>query len=177
MARALWCFDWRFIGIQAGRRPCAPSRTEPPPPIAAVWTFCDTDADRAQALAQRYIGGYWDTVIRHYEFTGDHFATTKGYEYYGRLSEMVGKHGSQGVSDFFLNLQAWGTPAQCFEKIVDIRARVGCETVVGVFSYAGMPPAEAERNLRLFAREVMPELQRLGPATAASGAGRPQPML
>jgi hypothetical protein len=39
---------------------------------------------------------------------------------------------------------------------------------VGVFSYAGMPAAEAERNMRLFAKDVMPALQRLesepGPA-------------
>jgi hypothetical protein len=31
---------------------------------------------------------------------------------------------------------------------------------VGVFSYAGMPAALAEANCRLFAREVLPELQR-----------------
>ncbi len=147
---------------------------DPPPPIAAAWTFCDPDAERAREMAQRYIGGYWDTVIRHYEFTSDHFNTTKGYEYYRRLSEMVGKHGSQGVTDFFVNLQVWGTPQQCFEKIVDIRARTGCETIVPVFSYAGMPYAEAERSMRLFAAAVMPELQRLGAETTALTAGGPQ---
>jgi hypothetical protein len=31
---------------------------------------------------------------------------------------------------------------------------------VGVFSYAGMPHEEAARNVRLFAKTVMPELQR-----------------
>ena len=148
--------------------------SEPPPTIAAGWTFCDEDEDRAREMAARYIGGYWDTVIRHYEFTGDHFAKTKGYEYYGKMSEMVGKYGAQGVTDFFMNLQVWGTPEQCLEKILSIRSRVGCETFVGVFSYAGMPRDEAERNIRLFARTVMPELQRVGvgarvttPATTA----------
>ena len=29
-----------------------------------------------------------------------------------------------------------------------------------MFSYAGMPYEDAERNLRLFATEVMPQLQR-----------------
>ncbi len=134
---------------------------DPPPTIAAGWTFCDEDPGRARAMAERYIGGYWDTVIRHYEFRGDHFAKTKGYEYYGRMSEMVHQHGSEGVSEFFLNLQVWGTPEQCYEKILDIRSRVGADTFVGVFSYAGMPGEEAERNMRLFGREVMPELQKL----------------
>ncbi len=44
---------------------------------------------------------------------------------------------------------------------MDIRHRVGNDHYVGVFSYAGMPPAEAERNMRLFATEVMPALQKL----------------
>jgi hypothetical protein len=38
-----------------------------------------------------------------------------------------------------------------------------------VFSYAGMPYDEAERNVRLFAKRVMPELQRLD-ATARDAA-------
>jgi hypothetical protein len=37
---------------------------------------------------------------------------------------------------------------------------------VGVFSYAGMPLAEAERNMRLFARSVLPRLQALGASEA-----------
>jgi alkanesulfonate monooxygenase SsuD/methylene tetrahydromethanopterin reductase-like flavin-dependent oxidoreductase (luciferase family) len=143
--------------------------TEPPPTIAAGWTFCDPDADRARAMAERYIGGYWETVLRHYEFTGGHFAKTKGYEYYGKMSEMLGKYGGEGVTDFFLNLQVWGTPEQCLAKILDIRSRVGADTFVGVFSYAGMPYDEAERNVRLFAREVMPELQRLDAQDASTG--------
>jgi len=40
---------------------------------------------------------------------------------------------------------------------------VGNDHFVGVFSYAGMPYDEAERNMRLFAAEVMPALQKLGP--------------
>ena len=55
----------------------------------------------------------------------------------------------------------WGTPAQCVERIRDLRARVGCDTFIGVFGYAGMPAEEAERNMRLFARAVVPELRRL----------------
>jgi alkanesulfonate monooxygenase SsuD/methylene tetrahydromethanopterin reductase-like flavin-dependent oxidoreductase (luciferase family) len=139
------------------------NKSDPPPPIAAGWTFCDEDEGRAREMAERYIGGYWDTVLRHYELAGDHLSQTKGYEYYGKMSEMLGKYGAKGASDFFLNLQVWGTPRQCIERILDIRARIGCESFVGVFSYAGMPYDEAERNMRLFARAVMPELQRLPP--------------
>ena len=146
--------------------------TDPLPPIAAGWTFCDTNPDRAREMATRYIGGYWDTVIRHYEFKSDHFGKIKGYEYYGKMSETVNKYGTEGVADFFINLQVWGTPEQCYDKILDIRSRVGCDTFTGVFSYAGMPADEAERNMRLFAREVLPELQKVR-VTGTSDTARP----
>jgi alkanesulfonate monooxygenase SsuD/methylene tetrahydromethanopterin reductase-like flavin-dependent oxidoreductase (luciferase family) len=137
------------------------NKTEAPPPISAGWTFCDPDAGRAEAEARRWIGGYYQTVLDHYQFAGDHLAKTKGYEYYGKMSEKIAQYGTDKVIDYFMNLQVWGTPEQCYQRILDIHARTGNSHFVGVFSYAGMPGDEAERNLRLFAREVMPELKKL----------------
>ncbi len=140
-----------------------------PPPICAGWTFCDRDGDRARAMARRYVGGYFQSVLEHYQFAGDHLKTMKGYEYYGKFSEKIETYGADGVIDFFVDLQVAGTPEQCCEKILDIRRRVGNDHFVGVFSYAGLPYDEAERNIRLFAKEVMPALQRLdAPALIAS---------
>jgi alkanesulfonate monooxygenase SsuD/methylene tetrahydromethanopterin reductase-like flavin-dependent oxidoreductase (luciferase family) len=146
------------------------NKTEAPPPISAGWTFCDEDGERARERARRWIGGYYQTVLDHYQFAGDHLARTKGYEYYGKMSEKIQQYGTDTVIDYFMNLQVWGTPEQCYEKILDIHARTGNSHYVGVFSYAGMPYDEAERNMRLFAREVMPELKRLPPEAAASPA-------
>jgi alkanesulfonate monooxygenase SsuD/methylene tetrahydromethanopterin reductase-like flavin-dependent oxidoreductase (luciferase family) len=138
------------------------NRVDAPPPISAGWTFCDPSAERAREMAYRYIGGYFHTVLDHYHFEGDHLARTKGYEYYGKMSEKIATYGTDKVIDFFVDLQVWGTPGQCYDKIMDIRQRVGNDHYVGVFSYAGMPPDEAERNMRLFAAEVMPELAKVG---------------
>ena len=136
---------------------------EPLPTVCAGWTFCDPDPGRAREMAVRWIGGYWNTVLRHYDLTGDHLTKTKGYEYYGRMSEIARERGGvDALTEFFLNLQVWGTPEQCYQKVLDIRSRVGCDTFVGCFSYAGMPWDEAERNVRLFAREVLPELKKVG---------------
>jgi alkanesulfonate monooxygenase SsuD/methylene tetrahydromethanopterin reductase-like flavin-dependent oxidoreductase (luciferase family) len=148
-----------------------------PPPISAGWTFCDPSGARAEEMARRYIGGYYQTVLDHYQFQGDHLAHTKGYEYYGKMAEKIHQYGTDTVIDYFMNLQVWGTPEQCYEKIVDIHARTGNSHYVGVFGYAGMPHDEAERNLRLFARDVMPELQKLdttaAPAARARAAEKP----
>jgi len=138
--------------------------TDAPAPIAAGWTFCDPSAARAREMAHRYIGGYFHTVLAHYHFEGDHLGRTKGYEYYGKMSEKIATYGADKVIDFFVDLQVWGTPEQCYDKIMDIRRRVGNDHYIGVFSYAGMPPDEAERNMRLFADEVRPALAKVGDA-------------
>jgi hypothetical protein len=106
-------------------------------------------------------------VLDHYQFQGDHLARTKGYEYYGKMAEKITQYGTDTVIDYFMNLQVWGTPEQCYEKILDIHARTGNRHYVGVFSYAGMPYEAAEANMRLFAREVMPALKKLGVDKAA----------
>src|SRR5439155_23775012 len=102
-------------------------------------------------------------------FQGDHLGKTKGYEYYGKMSEKIAEYGTDKVIDYFVNLQVSGTPEQCYERILDIHRRTGNSHYVGVFSYAGMPYDDAERNMRLFAREVMPALQKLGAETPAAG--------
>src|SRR5205823_4511094 len=141
-----------------------------PPPISAGWTFCDPSAERAREMARRYIGGYYHTVLDHYQFQGDHLAKTKGYEYYGKMSEKIAEYGTDTVVDYFVNLQVSGTPEQCYERILDIHRRTGNSHYVGVFSYAGMPYDEAERNMRLFAKEVMPELKKTAPAAPSAPA-------
>ncbi len=137
---------------------------EAPPPIVAGWTYCDENADRAAETAHRYIGNYYRSVVRHYELVGDHLEKTKGYESYAEMQRKTSAEGGvDAMTDFFKNLQVWGTPEQCFEKIMDIQRRTAAEAFTGVFSYAGMPYDLAEANLRLFASEVMPELKKQVP--------------
>jgi alkanesulfonate monooxygenase SsuD/methylene tetrahydromethanopterin reductase-like flavin-dependent oxidoreductase (luciferase family) len=132
-----------------------------PKPIIAGWVFCDPDEKRARELATRWIGGYWETAQRHYEFGGEHFAKTKGYEFYAEMSAAQQRHSAKAATEAYLDLQVWGTPAMCQDRIVKTTDRMGSDQFTCVFSYAGMPYAEAERNLRLFAHEVMPKLQRV----------------
>ncbi|HEV8583930.1 MAG TPA: LLM class flavin-dependent oxidoreductase [Methylomirabilota bacterium] len=149
-----------------------------PPPISAGWTFCDADAGRAREMARKYIGGYYQTVLDHYHFEADHLAKTKGYEYYGKMAEKIAEYGTDTVIDYFVNLQVAGTPEQCYEKILDINRRTGNSHFIGVFSYAGMPYEDAEANMRLFSKEVMPQLKKLdvrapaAPEAATVAAGK-----
>src|SRR4026209_1609905 len=104
-------------------------------------------------MARRYSGGYYQAVLDHYQFQGDHLARTKGYEYYGKMTEKIAEYGTETVIDYFVNRQGAGTPAQCRERSADPPGHAATSPYVGVFSYAGMPYDEAERNIRLFASE------------------------
>jgi alkanesulfonate monooxygenase SsuD/methylene tetrahydromethanopterin reductase-like flavin-dependent oxidoreductase (luciferase family) len=134
---------------------------EAPPPIVGGWTYCDGNPARAEELARKYIGNYWKSVVSHYELVGDHLIKMKGYEAYKAIQQRASQPGGvDEMQDFFLNLQVWGTPEQCYEKILDVQRRTSAEAFTGVFSYGGMPYDLAESSLRLFASEVMPELKK-----------------
>lgn len=138
---------------------------EPPAPVVAGWTFVDESADRAEEQARRWIGGYWDSVIAHYEFDQPHLKSTPGYEFHGQMYDrLTAPGGVEKMTDFYVGLQPWGTPEQVLEKITAFGDLVGGDSFIGVFRFGGMPPDDAERSMRLFAREVLPELQRVAPA-------------
>lgn len=133
---------------------------EAPAPINAGWVICDEDEGRAREMAVKYIGGYWQSVIKHYEFKGQHLQSMKGYESYREMQNAVNAPGGdEAMVEFFLSLQIWGTPEQCYNKILDCTNRCGADSFTGVFSYAGMDYGYAEKNMRTFAKHVMPELK------------------
>jgi alkanesulfonate monooxygenase SsuD/methylene tetrahydromethanopterin reductase-like flavin-dependent oxidoreductase (luciferase family) len=141
-----------------------PGRT-PPPPIFAGWTFVDEDGARAQELGRKYISGYIETAVTHYQTTGEHMKGLKGYEYYAANAERAKAAGvtREQASDAFVNNHIWGTPDQCFEKITAIREKLGACAFLAVFNYAGMSSEEAMRNQDLFARKVLPRLKAYEP--------------
>ncbi len=135
---------------------------EPVPTMANAWIFCDKSADRAYELGSQYLKAYWQTVLDHYGFNKpEKFAGKKGYEHYAKGAEEQAKMKADDIASAFMEMHVYGTPEQCYEKILNIRNKVACNAFTGVFRYAGMPYEEAERNLRLFAGEVMPELKKL----------------
>ncbi len=137
---------------------------EPPAPVVVTFAYCDNDEERAAEMSRKYVGGYWGSVMDHYEFRSDHLKTTRGYEYYGGFTDKINTYGDRDVVDFFVNLQVTGTPEQCYQKVMDIHGYTGTDSLVASFSYGGMPYEDAEASMRLFASEVLPELKKFDPA-------------
>jgi alkanesulfonate monooxygenase SsuD/methylene tetrahydromethanopterin reductase-like flavin-dependent oxidoreductase (luciferase family) len=132
---------------------------EAPPPILISWVACHRNAARAAEMKDRYIRRYCKSAMDHYDFASPALAAIPGYEYYGRMSERIREQGEDHFIDFLTEMNVWGTPEECFDRIMSYREMLGANAFVGVFNYGGIPIDEATRSLRLFAGEVLPRLQ------------------
>ena len=59
----------------------------------------------------------------------------------------------------YLDVQAWGTPGQMIERLLDRRRFVGDFDLTCCFRFSGLSFEDAEASMRTFAAEVMPALR------------------
>jgi len=64
------------------------------------------------------------------------------------------------ATEFYVKIQIVGTPEDCIAQIAELQRLTGTDHVVTEFSYGGIPHADAEKNMRLFAERALPVLQR-----------------
>jgi alkanesulfonate monooxygenase SsuD/methylene tetrahydromethanopterin reductase-like flavin-dependent oxidoreductase (luciferase family) len=138
------------------------------PPVTCDFVYCDTDEVRARDRARHHIAGYLASVMQHYELAGDHFEEAKGYESYGDNVDLLRSIGLEQLCGMYLDVQAWGTPAQVLERLRTRTELIGDYDLTCCFRYAGLPYDDAERSMRTFAEEVLPVL-RTDPAFASAG--------
>ncbi len=90
----------------------------------------------------------------------DHFKDTKGYDHYATAGDAFKAVGLELSAKTYCHVQTWGTPEMILEKLRWRRELLGeCELNM-ISYYGGMPFEVAEHSLRLFAREVLPEIRR-----------------
>jgi len=142
-------------------------------PIVVCFVYCAETEKAATEAAEKWMGNYADTAIRHYEYDEpEHFRNAKGYEFHAKMADAT-KSNSDAFRQMFTKTQAYGTPEQCVEMLRTVAGVMDTAEFVGVFKYGGMPLEEAERNMKLFATEVLPHIQRgTSPATQSAAAGR-----
>ena len=131
---------------------------EPPPPLICDFVYCSPDADVAAERGPGYIATYLESVLEHYEIMGEHFAQTKGYDAYAGAAGALRRMGEGGFLEGFLDATAHGTPEQVLEKYRRRWELLGPFEAAPAFRFGGIPFAEAEQSMRLFAAEVLPEL-------------------
>ena len=148
----------RFYDIarQAGHTPHRP--------IILTNVSCAPSRQEANERAIQYLGAKWDSIENHYHFGDGHLANVKGYESYEALAKTYAKlkdpAGRKKATDFYVSIQITGTPDDCLQRIEELQRVTGLEHLIAEFAWGGLPHEQAEQNMRLFAREVMPVLQR-----------------
>lgn len=126
----------------------------------ALWTYVAESNSAGDTGARRYMGEYADSALRHYELLGTHLAGIKGYEQYGAQQNALRKDASP-FRDGFYKSHPWGTPEKTIQRATELANAFGTDEIMFIFKYGSMPLAEAEKSMRLFAKEVMPALKEL----------------
>ncbi len=133
---------------------------EAPPIHIADFVACHANGKKAEEIARRHIVGYYWSVMNHYEMTGSHFAETNGsYQHYAKAAEQIKAVGQDAVIEDFLSANLWGDPDTLVAKLRKRRSLIGDFEVNGCFSYQSQPFDQVESSMRLFAKEVGPEIK------------------
>ncbi len=130
-----------------------------PVPLTGDLMFCHEDAGRAEELAMEYMPNYFLTIIEHYEIMSEHFKEAKGYEHYATASDLFRQVGLETAAKAYCAVQTWGTPQMILEKLRWRQELLGGFELSLISNYGGMPFEEAEKSIRLFASEALPEVQ------------------
>ncbi len=138
---------------------------EAPPIHIADFVACYADKKKAEEVAREKIIGYYFSVMEHYEMLGDHFAGTgNSYQHYAKASEAMKAAGQDAVVEDFLSANLWGTPDMILVKLRKRRELIGDFEVNGAFSYQSIPYDQVEQSMKLFAKEVGPEIKSWKPS-------------
>ena len=103
------------------------------------------------------------SINQHYGFTQGRLQGLKDFEFHAKFEKTFAKLTSDSKAEakaleYFMKLHVIGTPRQILEQLETIQKKMGMEHLGVGFSYGGMPRAEVERSMRLFADKVLPVL-------------------
>lgn len=134
--------------------------------------FIRDSADEAREYGLKYASAYFETVVRHYEMEGDHFAGAKGYHSYADDARALRDAGIEAAATAYVDAQLGvGTPNQILERLEDRLRYLGPRiSLAGCFFYGGMSRDEAHLSLRLFGKNVIDEARAMARSYGLAGA-------
>jgi alkanesulfonate monooxygenase SsuD/methylene tetrahydromethanopterin reductase-like flavin-dependent oxidoreductase (luciferase family) len=141
---------------------CQLNNGEEAPPISIVdFVSCFADRKKAEEVARRGIVGYYWTLMEHYRMDDSaNFASTgASYQHYAKAAEQINTLGHDAVIEEFIRSNLWGTPDMILATLRHRREVIGDFDVNGAFSYYSIPYDDVEKSMRLFAKEVAPEIK------------------
>lgn len=151
IADRLWAYREEYL--QHNDRPA-------PPILIADYVACFADRDKAEEIARRNIVGYFHSVIEHYEMKSSVFAEAgAAYKHWAEVTKQLTDFGEDAAVEAILAANLWGTPDAILARLRNRREIIGDFELNSVFSYSNLPYADVESSMRLFAKEVAPEVK------------------
>ncbi len=135
---------------------------------AAVWMYCAPTRAEAEEQGRQYSMEYSNSTRLHYMLDKPEvFREVRDYDrYVQRATAMADEIGrgtdpAEAALRTSSSLHVIGSPEDCRDQLMDICQSLGVEHLVCVFQFGTMPTEHAQRSVRLFAEQVVPELQQL----------------
>jgi alkanesulfonate monooxygenase SsuD/methylene tetrahydromethanopterin reductase-like flavin-dependent oxidoreductase (luciferase family) len=148
-----------------------------------LFMYCTANAAESE-VTKEYIATANRDVMLHYGF-GDptSFTGVKGYEAYAAgqaaataLATNGGGAANVGTdSTYDLSNLLIGTPDRIFERIQEGQKLCSYSEITVIPHFGEMPREDAEKSLRLFAQEVLPEVQKMATPLHAPSLPDPKP--
>jgi alkanesulfonate monooxygenase SsuD/methylene tetrahydromethanopterin reductase-like flavin-dependent oxidoreductase (luciferase family) len=140
------------------------------PPLLADFCVCTPSMDGAEEKARQYMGTFVNSNFYHYELLGEHFSSVKGYDAYAAKIAVAKQVGMPGIIDGFMQAAVWGTPDRILRMLEERRKLVGDFELATSFRFGGISYPEAETGLKLYAKEVLPVVQKWKATTVRTAA-------
>jgi len=143
----------------------------PTQPSVVVRATCLETTDEAWQQMSKYTIEATRSSASHYGLTAadaERFANTKGYEQYAKIAGYV--MSDDDIIEAAAKPQAWGTPDQVYDQLEMIQRKTSAEEFMLNFKFGTMSRDDAERSMRLFAKEVLPRLHDLEPKLHGASA-------
>src|SRR5947209_1792568 len=135
--------------------------TAAPTAMLTEFCVCGPDAATIEDEARRYQGKFVESNFYHYEFLGEYFKTVKGYDSYQQKADLARKAGGiEGAVTGFMQAASWGTPDKILRALEARRKLLGDFEMNVAFRFGGTPYEVSERGLKLFAKEVLPDVKK-----------------
>lgn len=139
-----------------------------PPPMVVDMITVHEDEEEALRLHREAVGGYFFSLIKHYELAGDHFKDIKGYESYDAMAGMFKAAGMDAAAEGYVQANTYGTPDQVVEKLRANREVAGDYDISAVFSIGARPYDQVEAMMRTFGQECIPAIVKMRSKTPAA---------
>lgn len=132
----------------------------PNQPSVMMYLHCAKDKAEIEK-GHRYAAEQMEAARNHYAvWNGPDFANMPGYEIYAKVFNQGGPAPAPN-SQIHEDGHLIGTPEQILEKIQRVQKMLSLEYLVVHPAHGSKPGAEARASLELFAKEVLPEVQKM----------------